>query len=312
MRAHDTSPERSGVVSLGIAVALSLASGHAVAQAGAAGPGGWSSFASITPLYQMDADLDRGGSFGTAGAIVRIGTIGKVGDATYAGVTFNYDYLDYRFSNPTAFGGAAPWNNVQRVGFTVPINRMLGDGWSVTLAPSFDWFGERGASWGDSFTWGAIFSGTKTYADGRRLGVGLGVFDRIEETTVFPYLVIDWPLSSRLKLTNPAVAGPTGPAGLELRYQADGGWDLGVGGAYRSTRFRLSESGRVPGGVGEERGWPLFVRASREIAPGTALSVYAGAIVAGSLRLEDSTGNKIASEDFGTAPFVAATLSTRF
>ncbi len=300
------------IAPLGAALALSLSAGHAAAQGAAGGASRWSSFASITPLYQFDADLDSGGSFGSTGAIVRLGTMGRVGAATSAGITLNYDYLDYRFSQPNAFGGVAPWNNVQRVGFSVPINHSLDDGWAITVAPSFDWFGEQGAKSGDSFSWGAIFAGTRTFGDGRRLGLGLGVFDRFEKTTVFPYLTIDWPLSSRLRLTNPAVAGPTGPAGLELRYRTDGGWDLGIGGAYRSARFRLSETGPVAGGVGEERGLPLFVRASLAVTPGIALNVYAGAIVAGSLRLEDPSGNKIASQDFGTAPFLAATLGLRF
>ena len=294
-------------------LALGLAVGQAFAQSGAPdGRAAWSGFASVTPFHQSDADIDSGGSFGNTGALVRIGAAGRIGAATFASVSLNYDYHDYRFSNPVAFGGKAPWNDVTRVGFGIPITHAMADGWAITVAPSFDWFGERGAKSGDSFTWGAVFSGTKTYADGRRLGVGFGAFDRFEETTVFPYLVVDWPLTERLKLTNPAVAGPTGPAGLELRYRTDGGWDLGVGGAYRSIRFRLSDSGPVANGVGEERGVPLFVRVSRDLGSGASLTVYAGAILAGSLRVDGPSGNAIAREDFGTAPLVAATLNLRF
>ena len=85
-----------------------------------------------------------------------------------------------------------------------------------------------------------------------------------------------------------------------------------MGGAYRSNRFRLSETGRVANGIGEERGLPLFVRASRDFAPGASFNLYAGAMVAGSLRLEDSRGNRLVGEDFGVAPFVGATLGLRF
>jgi hypothetical protein len=313
MRPNLTPPANRRSLATIVTLALGLAGGQALAQTAApGGPPPWTRFASVTPLYQSDADIDRGGSIGVTGAIVRVGAAGTVGPATFAGVTLSYDYFDYRFSNPVAFGGAAPWNSVERIGFSVPINHQLADGWAITFVPSFDWFGERGAAGSESLAWGAVFAASKTFADGRRLGLGLGAFDRFEETTVFPYVVVDWPLTPRLKITNPAAAGPTGPAGLELRYRTDGGWDLGAGGAYRSTRFRLSASGPVPNGVGEERGLPLFLRASRDLAPGTSLSVYAGAIVAGSLRLEDSNGNKLAGEDFGTAPFVAATLSFRF
>jgi hypothetical protein len=313
MRPNLSLPVRKRSLATVATLALGLAAGHAPAQTTASGglpP--WSRFASVTPVHQWDADIDRGGSMGVTGAIVRVGTAGMAGPATFAGVTLSYDYFDYHFSNPVAFGGAAPWSTVQRVGFSVPINHQLNDGWAITFVPSFDWFGERGAKGSESLAWGAVFAASKTFAEGRRLGLGLGAFDRFEDTTVFPYVVVDWPLTPRLKLTNPAAAGPTGPAGLELRYRTDSGWDLGAGGAYRSTRFRLSSSGQVPNGVGEERGLPLFLRASRELGPATSLSVYAGAIVAGSLRLEDSNGNKLVGEDFGTAPFVAATLNLRF
>ena len=313
MRRNPTLPVHRRSLTTVVALALGLTGAQALAQTSASGGHpSWSRFASVTPLHQWDADIDRGGSMGVTGAIVRVGTLGMVGPATFAGVTLSYDYFDYRFSNPVAFGGAAPWSTVQRVGFSVPVNHQLADGWAITFVPSFDWFGERGASGSESLAWGAVFAASKTFADGRRLGLGLGAFDRFEETTVFPYVVVDWPLTSRLKLTNPAAAGPTGPAGLELRYRTDSGWDLGAGGAYRSTRFRLSASGAMPNGVGEERGLPLFLRASRDLSPGASLSIYAGAIVAGSLRLEDSSGNKLAGEDFGTAPFVAATLNLRF
>jgi hypothetical protein len=296
-----------------VALLLLALAGQAGAQPGsAAGSSSWSGFATVTPVYQWNADLDRGGGFGSSGVLVRLGASRPFGRTTQAGLTLNYDAFDYRFSNPVAFGNQAPWGNAQRVGFSVPINHSLGNGWTATFAPSFDWFGERGARGGDSFTWGAIVAGTKTWADGRRLGVGLGAFDRFNETTVFPYLVVDWPLSERVKLTNPAAAGPTGPAGLELRYRADGGWDLGIGGAWRSTRFRLSETGRVANGVGEERGLPLFLRASRAFAPGAAFNLYAGAIVAGSLRLEDSSGARLATDDFGIAPFLGASLGLRY
>ncbi len=313
MRTNFTSSKRSRSLATVVTLMVGMAAGQALAQSGAAGGrAAWRGFASVTPIHQADADIDRGGSFATTGALVRVGAAGRVGAATFAGVTLNYDYFDYSFSNPIAFGDTAPWSNVQRFGFGVPITRSLADGWAITVAPSFDWIGERGAKTGESFSWGAVFSATKSYDDGRRLGLGFGAFDRFDETTVFPYIVVDWPLTDRMKLTNPAVAGPTGPAGLELRYRTDGGWDLGVGGAYRSIRFRLSDSGPVPNGVGEERGVPLFVRISRDLAPGASLSVYAGVIVAGSLRVEGSGGNALAREDFGTAPLVAATLSLRF
>ena len=210
---------------------------------------GWRPFVSLTPAYEGKGDLDQGGDFSVSRAIVRGGVTGQAAPGVGAGVTLSYDYNDYSFSNPAAFGGVAPWNIVQRIGVAVPLSFELRDGWSVGVAPSVDWFRENGADTGDSLSWGAIVSATRRFADGNRLGFGVGVYDRIEKTSAFPFLIVDWRLSDRWRLVNPLAAGPVGGAGLELDYLLGGGWEIGVGGAFRSLRFRLSESGPVPNGV---------------------------------------------------------------
>jgi hypothetical protein len=272
----------------------------------------WQPFVSFTPIYEGTGDFDRGGDFSTWGAIVRAGALGQFSPGVSGGVTFNYDYFDYSFSSPTAFGGTAPWSIVQRYGVAVPLSLALRDDWLVGFAPTLDWLRENGADTGDASSWGAILSATKLFAGGNRLGLGVGVYDRIEKTVAFPFVIVDWRLSDRWRLINPLPAGPAGGAGLELDYVLDGGWTIGVGGAWRSARFRLSESGPVPNGVGEERGAPLFLRATWEFGRNISLHLYAGAVVAGEVRVDDPSGNRVQSDDFGTTPFLAATFAARF
>src|SRR5262245_52473010 len=178
----------------------------------------WRPFVSITGAYQGNGDLDGGGHFSAWNAFLRAGATRDLGGGSGVGVTFNYDYTDYSFSNPVAFGGIAPWNIVQRYGVAVPLSLGLSDGWSIGFVPSVDWFRENGAKSGDSIVWGAIVSGTKRFADGNRLGLGVGVYDRIEKTVALPFLIVDWRLGDRWRIINPLAAGPTGPAGLELDY----------------------------------------------------------------------------------------------
>jgi hypothetical protein len=272
----------------------------------------WRPFVSITGAYEGKGDLDQGGDFSAWSALVRAGATKDLGGGRGVGVTLNYDYTDFDFSNPSAFGGVAPWNIVQRYGAAVPLSFGLSDGWTLGFVPSVDWFRENGAKSGDSIVWGGIVSGTKRFADGNRIGLGVGVYDRIEKTGVYPFLIVDWRLSDRWRLINPLAAGPTGPAGLELDYLLGGGWTIGFGGAFRSQRFRLSETGPVRNGVGEERGLPLFLRATRDFGRQMALHLYAGAIVAGELRVDDSSGNRLRSDDFDPQPFLAATFTARF
>jgi hypothetical protein len=272
----------------------------------------WSPFASVTPVFQGAANLDGGGDYSARGTYVRAGVMGDLGGGQRAGLVFSYDYTDYDFSSPAAFGGVAPWGSVRRYGVAAPLLLARSDGWVLGLTPSIDWIHENGADEGDSLTWGAIASATRFFPGGNRLGVGLAVFDRLDETSVFPLLIVDWALSERWRLVNPLPAGPSGPAGLELDYRFDGGWNMGLGAAWRSTRFRLSTNGPVAGGVGEERGVPVFLRATRSFGPGWTLNVYAGVVTAGELRVEDAAGAVVKKVEFGTAPLLGATLSARF
>jgi len=271
----------------------------------------WQSFFSVTPIWQGNANLDNGGDFDATGVGIRAGTSSGFGAGHRAGVTLHYDYLDYDFSSRTAFGDA-PWGQVQRFGFGVPLVFGGADGWFYGITPSVEWSRENGADLGESVVYGGILSATKAFAPDQRLGLGLGVFSDIEETKVIPILVVNWRLNDRWSLVNPLPAGPAGPAGLELNYRFDNGWDLGLGAAYRSLRFRLSENGPTPDGVGVERGVPVFLRLSADFADHASFFLYAGAIVGGELRVEDSGGNTLREESFDPAPLLGATFRMRF
>lgn len=271
----------------------------------------WAPFVSVTPFWLGKTGLDGGGDFGVYGASLRAGATAPFGRGNFAGAVLNYDYFDYDFSGNTVFG-ASPWGVVQRYGVSFPIVLRGGDGWSFGITPSVDWFRENGAKWGDALTYGGLVSATKSLAPDRRLGLGVAAFYRIEDTIVFPFVVVDWRIGERWRLINPLAAGPTGPAGLELDYRLTDAWSVGVGAAWRSQRFRLNESGPNPGGIGEERGVPLFVRVSRNFGPQSSLFLYAGAVVGGKVRLEDRDGNEIRDVSFDPAPLLGATLTYRF
>ncbi len=271
----------------------------------------WRSFVSVSPVFE-EADLDRGGDFSVGGAFLRLGTSRAFGDGTRVGITLNYDYFDYSFDKPVAFGGVAPWDVVQRYGVSVPMSFPVGDGWNLGVAPSVDWFRENGAPTSDSLVWGATFSASKAFADGNQLGLGVAVFDGLEKTRAFPFPIVDWRFSPRWRLINPLPAGPTGPAGLELDYLLDSGWTLGVGAAFRRWRYRLDADGPAPSGVGEITSAPVFLRARRDFSRDLSLNLYAGVVFGGKIRVEDSGGNLLREDDFDPAPILGANITMRF
>jgi hypothetical protein len=268
-------------------------------------------FVSFAALGQASSDLDDGGDFSATAVLLRAGMSRRYASGRSAGISFSYDAIDYDFSGGTSYPGA-PWGTVQRIGFSAPMGLPGSNGWQYGLSPSVEWSRENGADWGDSLIYGAVVSATRVLDPDRRIGVGLGAFSQLEETRVFPLVLVDWRLSERWRLVNPLPSGPVGPAGLELDYGFDSGWNLGLGLAYRSIRFRLDEDGPVPGGVGEENGVPVFLRGSTRIGERASFMVYAGAMVSGELELEDADGNGIDKQSFDPSPLLGLSLSGRF
>jgi hypothetical protein len=201
---------------------------------------------------------------------------------------------------------------VYRYGVSTPVSLTMGEGWVLGITPSVDWFKENGASSSDALVWGATMTAVKVFADGNQLGLGLAAFERIEETSVFPFPIVNWRFNRNWRLMNPLAAGPTGPAGLELGYEFDSGWALGVGAAWRKTRFRLSESGPVASGIGEISGAPIFLRARLDIGRSSTLNLYGGVIAGGNLRVEGPSGNLVREDDFDLAPLFGLNFASRF
>jgi hypothetical protein len=195
--------------------------------------------------------------------------------------------------------------------FSVPIISQVGERWSLFVSPSLAISREFDASWGDALSYGAVGSFSYQFGPRRQLGFGLGVFDRMGKSRIFPFVSVDWYFNDRLRLTNPLRAGPTGPAGLELAYQIDKNWEFGVGGAYRSFRFRLDDQGIAPNGIGEQRGTLAFARLQRQFGKKFDLNIYAGAILGGDLRLDNSGNERLVTAEHATAPLLAISFNGR-
>jgi len=298
------------VVGLAVGASAVVLGVPAWAQSGK--PGATSASAAITGLAQFDTDLDRGGSFRWNGVLVSAKVARQFTDSLEVGASVRYDYQDWHFDAPTAFAGGAPWEQLHAPSLGLDFDFTVKPGLSLGVTPTVGWSYESGADAGDAVNWGAIFSATRVFSTDLVVGVGAGVFRQIDETQVFPFLIVSWQISDRLRLTNPFAAGPAGGAGLELAYALSDRWEIAGGGSYRSYRFRLKDEGPNANGIGENRFFPVFARMSWKLAPATKLDLYAAALVGGDLTLMDRGGNDVATDDYQTAPAIGLTLAHRF
>jgi hypothetical protein len=263
-------------------------------------------------ISQFDADLDTQGSYSVSSLLLRASVAQPVSRKTILGFSLSYDYLDYDFSEEAALESASPWDKIHGLNLALPIIRKVNDRWSLFLSPSVGSFGASGSSFSDSLTYGLVFAATYAFRSDRKLGFGLGAFDRIGESRAFPFVSIDWRLTDKMRLTNPLSAGPTGPAGLELAYEISPSWEFGLGGAYRNIRFRLDDQDLEPNGIGEQRGIVTFARILHSLSPNLSLVIHTGVVFNGELRIEDENAQRRRTTEHDTAPLLAITLSSRF
>ncbi len=263
-------------------------------------------------VSQLKANLDGGGKVGWNTLGVNLNIAHQFSPALSASARAGYAQEDWRFDSPTVFGLTAPWGRIDRpsVGFNIRYATSADLAWFV--APQFEWAYESGASASDGLNYGAVFGATKVFSPTLVLGLGLGIFRQIDDTKYFPFVIVNWQIDDKLRLSNPLPAGPAGGAGLELAYAFDSGWELGGGAAYRDYRFRLNDASAAPNGLGRNTGIPVFARLTRKFSPAARIDFYAGVVADGKLRLLDTNGETLQSSSYGMAPLLGITGSLSF
>jgi len=265
---------------------------------------------SFSPIYQFESNFDHAGSFSAQRYGFNFDTSKPIMNALRAGISLGYEFETFDFSGTTAFAGADPWNDIHRFSAGLPVNYRMTDSWSLFVSPQVEWYGESEvANWKDALGYGAIFAVSYRVSPGLTLGAGAGVFNRMAETKGFPYIAIDWKISEELRLNNPSRTSPSGPAGLELSYRISDRWEIASGGAYRSFRFRLDDSGVAPNGIGEVDSTVGYGRLTYRMGRDFKLDFYGGAAFNGKVRIAGSNGNELGSDDFKTAPMMALSLT---
>lgn len=263
------------------------------------------------PLYQFDTGLEGGGDYSVQRYFFRFDADRRMTDTIHAGLGLSYDHEDWDFTGATGFKGI-PWGDIHRTSVDLRFQYTGIENWALSFLPSVQSAREAGADWGDSIQAGAVVAGAYRFSPRLTLGLGAGLFTGLEETKGFPFVVVRWQISDRLLLANPFRPGPTGPAGLELTYFLGDGWEVAVGSAWRSFRFRLDDQGPAPEGIGEVELLPTWGRVRWQLDRRWAFDLYAGYAFDGELKLEDRNGNEIGTVDQDPAPFGAVTISFRF
>ncbi|WP_419661559.1 hypothetical protein Dvar_19940 [Desulfosarcina variabilis str. Montpellier] len=267
---------------------------------------------SYTPVYQLETDLDCGGQFDVQRHFVRFDVSRFITRQWIVGLGLSLDYERWNFSGINGLAGVDLWDEIVRPGISIPIIYNTANRWRLMAIPSLEFAGASGAETSESLSYGTVLLAMHAFGPNLMMGLGGGVFDRLDEWEVFPFLAIEWKLSDQLKLNNPFEAGPAGPAGLELVYTPTEHLEMGAGGAYRSYRFRLDDSSAVADGIGELETWVAFLRVGWRFGERYQLDLNGGALFDSKIKVDDQDGNHLGETDTDTAPFVGMTIKGKF
>jgi hypothetical protein len=266
----------------------------------------------VTPIYKFPAKVNGGGTLDTTTLISNAEISKQINQKLRLGLGFSYEFTDYNFSGLTNFPVARPWQEVHRLGFSFPIIYSLADNWKLLVIPTAQFSGENGARWDKAMVYGGAIAVTYAVRPDAVFGLGVGGYATLEEAKFFPFPVVKWQITDRLRLTNPFRTSPAGPAGLELSYAMTKQWAIGIGGSYRSHRFRLDNSGPIPNGIGEYKTIPAFVRLSYQPIPALGIDLYSGVSFLNKLYVDNPNGDNLYHTRHNVAPLVGLGLSGKF
>ncbi len=273
---------------------------------------GWSTYLQGGALHQFDADMDDGSQFNVNRLFVQGGLTYAVDHLKSVSLSLGYGLDSYDFSGNGGFALLDPWHNVHSMRLSAPVRWGLNRQWTLFFVPTVRTASESGASFSDSVFGGGFAGFTYRINDRLTIGPGIGALRQIEDSSVFPVLLIDWKITDELTLqTGRGLAATQGP-GLMLTWAPNQNWSFGISGRYEKLRFRLNDDGPAPKGIGDDRSFPLLGGITYSFSRDAQVSILGGVELGGKLRLENENGQLITEEDHDPVPVLGVSFRFRF
>jgi hypothetical protein len=273
----------------------------------------WSTFLHGGYVYQLDTDMDNGGSFNVNRLFVQGGVSYAPDIRKSISLSLGYGYDGYDFSEKVGFGSLDPWKNINGFRISTPVIWGFGEKWTLFAIPTLRTTAESGADLDDGITGGGFAGFSYRFSDRLTIGPGIGALTQIEENaTIFPVIIINWKITERLSLDTGRGLGATLGPGVTLSWRAFEKWNLSLGGRYEKLRFRLDDEGLAPRGVGEDSTFSLYGGATYAFSEKAQLALLIGADLGGELLLEDENGNTIVEEEYDPGIYMGFTFNLRF
>ncbi len=269
----------------------------------------------IAPLYAFPSNLNGGGTLSLFTMIANADVNKQMTSRLAAGLSFTYIYDDYNFSGLGGFPRALhPWSSIHTIDVSVPLTYSLNNDctWKLYMQPLVQFSGENGAQFAESLAFGGIAAVSHVFGPNVELGMGMGVYYNLASISVYPYPIVKLKIGDRLGFSSAFGAAPGGPGGGEVYYILNKHWDIGVGGVYRDSRFRLSQNGPIRHGIGEYQSLPIFGRISYHQSNVFKVEAFGGVSFFNEVWINNRKGSELYKTAQDPAPLVGLSISGTF
>jgi len=268
----------------------------------------------ISAVYQnlLPADLESGGSAASDRFAFNAGLDWRPDAPFTVGVQLDYEWQGWNFEPGAAFGTFPPWDALERGSIALPLLVAISPEVVTEVSPFTEWAFMREAGSSNGFTYGATVSAFGIFSRRVRVGAGVKIHHQFFSTVTTPFLIVDWKINERLRVTDSQLAGMLGVGGLELRYAPAPRWELSVGGVQRQDRYRLATLGPGSGDLAESSGIPVYGRVSYGLGMWVRTDLYAGVVTAARLKRWDPDGIALVDEDVATVPMISVAVESNW
>ncbi|MDF1809040.1 MAG: hypothetical protein P1U42_05030 [Phycisphaerales bacterium] len=262
----------------------------------------WSSTASTTYFNETDFD-DNTGSLESWSTKAGIAAAMDLGEGRL-NIGFDAEQISYDFT--AMGGGGSSFDDVTTLSVSSTYFGRIDDNSSWFAGATARASYESGASFDDSIAGGAFGGYRHKVSDKLDLGLGIGVFSRLEDDIlIVPIPQIRYDMGNGWTLENERI-------GIKLNYKMNDSVSMALTGEYKSRSFRLDDSNAVSAGATSESKLPVSF--SVQYAPNNKVNLHGriGAAFGGELEFFNAAGTSVSTRDLETSVFFGFGGSIRF
>lgn len=288
--------------------------------------------------HQFQTDVDKSGNFARDSVALFSRMDFELGDRFKLTPIFRWENHTYDFSDGAKRLGFQ-WNNVNYglVGLLAAFE--INAKWSLLGGPAVRYAGEAGADFGDSLDAGGLFGFLYHPSPRLQIGLVIGVVSGLEQDlTIAPIPMVRWQAGDEITLkVGVTQLGARAGVGPEFMWHPGRSVELAAGGVFVNRRFRLDDhgctqraqdapprcgrpanstvglaQGRSTRGIGQERSFPVYVRAQWKPLDGLGIEAFGAVVLGGELFVEEEFGDQIEQEEYDPTALVGLRAVYRF